>query len=93
VRIVEEAHVEHQVGERRHAAGKAEAGDGDGHRPGALSAELLADALLQVVAGEIGGVDQHVGPAAQRLEQLALGGDAVLAPACPAPGNGGGGFR
>ena len=38
---------------------------------------MLAHFLLQLVGGEIAGVDDDVGPAAQRLQQLALGLDPV----------------
>ena len=43
----------------------------------AAGAEALADLLLERVGGGVGGVDDMVGPAPQRLHQLALGGDAV----------------
>ena len=52
VRIVEKAHVEHQIGDRRHAARKAEAGDRDGHLRRCGRREAFAHRLLQIVAGE-----------------------------------------
>ena len=72
VRVVEKSHVEHQVGHRRHAAGEAEAGHGHRHLARGAGGEELANALLKVVAGEVGRVDQHAGPATQRIEQLAF---------------------
>ena len=38
-----------------------------------LDTDRLADRLLQIVAAELGGRDDQVGPAAQRLHQFALG--------------------
>ena len=49
VRIIEKAHVEHQIGDRRHAARKAEARDRHGQRLTFTRGELLAHHLAQFV--------------------------------------------
>jgi putative ABC transport system permease protein len=74
MRIGEEAHIEHEIGERRRAARKAKAADGNRGALRREPAKLLANRLLKIVCGEIGGGNDNIGPATQRLQQFALGG-------------------
>ena len=62
------ANVEDEIGDRWHAARKAEARYRHGHRLGAERGEALANHLLQLVRGEFAGVDHHVRPAPHRLQ-------------------------
>ena len=55
VRVVQKTHVENQIGNRRHPAGKAETGNGDRGALGRSPGKAFTDRLLQIVAGEIGG--------------------------------------
>src|SRR3546814_16467434 len=67
VRIAQIAHVEHQIGVARQPARKAKAQYVEHRFAFFAVAEALAHLLLQVVARLVGGVDDMLGPPAQRL--------------------------
>src|SRR3546814_7820735 len=72
MRIAQIAHVEHQIGMAGQAAREAEAQDVECRLVVLRFCEALANFLLQVVAAVIGGVDDMLGPAAERFHHLAL---------------------
>ena len=75
--IVEEAHVEHQIGVARQTAREAERRARQRQRRSAMRAEAFDNRRAQSCRERVGSVDHRIGPAPQRPEQLALGGDAV----------------
>jgi hypothetical protein len=77
MRVLQKAHVEHQIGVARQPAGKAKTHDGQ-HRFAAIAnRKALPYLVLKIIRGIVSGIDHMLGPAPQRFEHFALAGDAV----------------
>ncbi len=77
MRIVDEAHVEHQVGGAGDAAGEAERRDGD-HRLIDLAAIAPKQLIPQLGRREVGRIEHRVGDLAERSSRAAFAGNAIL---------------
>ena len=77
MRVLQEAHIEHQVGLARQPVAVGEGGHADGHLRAAAPREMSGQDPAQLRRRERRGVDHQVGPRPQRHQQIALGGDPV----------------
>ena len=77
VRVLQEPHVEHQVGLARHAAAIGERHHRNAHAGRGVEREVTEQHLLELVRRERRGIDHEVGRITQLADHAAFVGDAV----------------